>query len=508
MERSAALSFGRAARFFVAAIALCLVSTTAWGSTQLGRRVEKILRDYGFPQKSIGLEFLDEKGRSLVAINAESPRKPASNLKVLTTAAALSILGAEYQFETRLLASMAPEAGVIRGDLILRGTGDPNISGRFYNDDPTRLIEDWAAGLVQKLGLRHVTGSVVADDSFFDDVRFLPTWDPAQAGRWYSAQVSPLSFNDNCVDVRIEPATRVGAAAHVRILPQSRYFSIHGNLRTVAGRKRKVQIHRRPGTNVIRLSGEIGYRGNKNFYDHVTVDDPSLFLATVVKEALERRGVRIDGAVKRVAPEEYYYDEKTRRKGDGVKAKESVLVYHRSTLAQDLPVINKPSQNLHAEMLLKTLGARVFGRGTTEDGAAAVRKFLKDKRIPAPGIQLHDGSGLSHENRIAASTLVRTLHSARGEPYFKRFYDSLAVAGVDGTLKKRFRRQRRLHGQVHAKTGAIRGVSALSGFVRRGPLVWSFSILVGAGSPKSKSPRELQEALVAAMFEAMPTVAP
>lgn len=465
--------------------------------------VTRVLRNYGYGDSHVAIAVIDAKDRLRVGINETEPFKPASNMKILTSAAALYFLGADYEFRTELVATERVRGGQITGDLILRGTGDPNISGRFYDDDPLALLNKWAVELRRKLRLSRVTGDLIVDDSFFDDERFLPTWKRAQEGRWYSAQISPLSFNDNCVDIKIVPSSRVGERARIEMMPTCPAIQVTGAPRTVRGSVPRVMIRRTTGSNQIMISGKIGHK-TRNFFDHVAVDDPALVFGSVFAAVLRQQGIEIHGEVRRVNAGLGFYHKNSPQKRLRTLPSEELLVAHSSSLLRDLPVVNKRSQNLHAEILLKSLGARVVGRGTTMDGAQTIHTFLKQKGIPKPRLEVHDGSGLSHANRTAALTLARTLRSVMSESYFETFRGSLAISGVDGTLKKRFKRFRHLRGKVHAKTGNIAGVSALSGYVDGATTTWCFSILVRNFPRKAKSHRDLQEKLVAVVAKAVP----
>ena len=480
-------------------------------SSSLENQIRWLATQHGFGERNISVTVIDDRGRVRVGINRHAPFKPASNMKVLTTAAALHLLGASYEFETQLLSTSPIREHAIEGDLILRGTGDPNISGRFYDGGATALLRTWARQL-NAHGLWRVSGDLIVDDSFFDDVRFLPSWDRGQEGRWYSAQISSLSFNDNCIDVSIHPARSIGSRARVSIVPACSAIRAQGAPRTVPGSKWGITIHRKTGTNDLSIGGKIGQRVKGDFTDYVTVDDPAMFFGSVLARVLAEEGIEIAGRVRRVKAGDGYYDNASRqqtsarsgaresaRTAKSVAAGETLLVRHTSTLEQDLAVINKNSQNLHAEILLKSLGARVEGSGSVEGGARAIRRFVAEKGLRASGLEVRDGSGLSHENRVSSGLLAGVLRAVMAEPYFETFRDSLAVAGTDGTLRSKFWRSKQLHGRVMAKTGNISGVSSLSGYLTRGSKTWCFSILVNGfpGFPKgSKSVPDLQEKIL------------
>jgi D-alanyl-D-alanine carboxypeptidase/D-alanyl-D-alanine-endopeptidase (penicillin-binding protein 4) len=431
----------------------------------------------------------------VVALGADQPLKPASNMKLLTTAAGLTLLTPDHQYETTLTAGGAIRDGVLEGDLTIRGTGDPNISGRFHDDDPLRLFRAWAKTL-REAGIAEIRGDLVADDSYFDDVWFLPTWKRAQEGRWYSAQVSPLSLNDNCVDLHVKP-TKAGAPAIVQAVPVCDVLSITSAVTTAAQGPTKIAITRKTGTNEITVKGTVS-RSAAGWKDYVAVHDPALFFVHSFARVCRDAGIRLSGAVRRI--ERQPVAAQALRDG---RSQGTVLVRHTSSLRQDLPVINTRSQNLHAELLLKAMGAAAAGEGSIAGGVRAIGAFLANAHIPAAGISIADGSGLSHENRLTARALAAALAFMRRSPHGVLYRDSLAVAAESGTLARRFRSHKALVGNVWAKTGYIAGASALSGYVRRGEKTWVFSILMNHLPRGLTAAEALQERIIAEIYKAM-----
>ena len=476
----------------------------------LGARIAVEIARARFGEKNVAVAVVDENGELVVGINELESFKPASNQKLVTTAAALHFLGPDYTFETQVWACASLVRGAIAGDILVRGGGDPNISGRFHDDVADHLLRLWAARLYDA-GLRRIDGDVIADDRFFDDERFVPGWNRSQEASWYSAQISALSLNDNCLDITVRPASAAGQPARVEIEPPCSLLQIEASPKTIKQGKTSILVHRKTGTNVIRIKGSI--RKDRAFWKgHVTVDDPALFFAGAFVDALRKTGITVTGIARKAVRVDARAssvsgasdvaetrDQKSAPECD----RGQLLVQHASTLMEDLPVIQKRSQNLHAELLLKTLGARISGEGSRSGGERAIRRFLREKRIPTDGLVVGDGSGLSHDNRLTALLLAHLLHSTRGEPYFEQYRGALPVAGIDGTLKTRFRKPSVARGNVFAKTGFIRGVSALSGFVARGDRLWSFSILVNGFPPGVRSPKRLQERICEALYGAL-----
>lgn len=460
--------------------------------------LRKVIADAGLRGAQVAVAVVSDTGRAVVSIESDKPLKPASNQKVLTTAAALHWLGPDYAFETLLVASAPLRDGTIAGDVTLRGGADPNISGRFFGGDTTALLRDWSRRL-REAGLRRIQGDLIADDTLFDDVRFPEAWDPRQAEAWYSAQVSALSINDNCLDVTVRPASVPGRPARVEISPRCPLIEVVGAPETVIAGKSQVIVHRRAGTNQIVISGRIAFRAPP-WSGNVTIDDPAMVFGSTLAETLREAGIQLEGRVRKAQRNRAAPDGADRT---GKAPGRTVLVRHTSTLLEDLPVIQKRSQNLHAEMLLRLMGARAAGEGSARGGAEAILKFLEKKGIPAEGLVVSDGSGLSHENRVTAVLLARVLHSVRSEKHFAPYFESLPVAGKDGTLERRFQPPSPLHGTLHAKTGYIRQVSCLSGYIVKGERIWSFAVLVNGLSEGTAPAKRLQEKILERVHAAM-----
>ncbi len=489
----AALLSGRMRSAWLGGFLVVISASSSVSAESIEPEVRHIISSSGFRPFEVAVFILGDAGQTLAAINAAQPFKPASNQKVLTTAAALKLLGPGHTYRTSLGATVEIREGKVEGELVLRGTGDPSISSRYYKGGPATLFRQWARELREK-GLLRVTGGVVADDTFFDDVRLAPSWDERQQETWYSAQVSALTLNDNCVDVIVTPAA-MGRLARVEIVPACPLIEVEGAPQTVPGGKSRVVVHRKPGTNHVSVSGQIGissptWRGN------VTFHDPSLIFANTLILALKEEGIQVEGQIR-----------KAQRDADGRGSPLAprvlvALAEHSSTLLQDLGIILKRSQNLHAEILLKVLGAHRGGEGSVPGGDRAIREFLKTKKIPDTGVVVADGSGLSHQNRVTAAVLAKVLHSIRSERYFSDYLKSLPIAGEDGTLGKRFRRSP-VRGMLHAKTGYIRGVSCLSGYLVRDKKTASFSILVNREKGGIGGAKALQEAIAEQVYNSL-----
>jgi serine-type D-Ala-D-Ala carboxypeptidase/endopeptidase (penicillin-binding protein 4) len=418
-----------------------------------------------------------DHGDTLYAVNPQTPLSPASNIKLLTTAAALSALGPDYRFLTYAMTDGRVSNGVIDGDLILYGTGDPGLSSRFHarrDEVFHRLIDQLEAA-----GIREVRGDLVADASFLPGPLRPEGWDPRDLNDHFSAAVSALSFNENVLSVRIVPADVVGEPPRVHTIPDHASLDIVNLAQTVPGRSPRVALLRDDPMEPVRVEGSIGI-GSPDVWRQFTVSDPATFTASVFKATLESRGIALTGTVRTV---DRPGRSSVRRLSAPFAGKRGtrVLARHASEpLVAYLEVINKQSQNLYAESVFRTLGRTLHGSGSTTQSARAVTQTLSTLGVDTTGIVLLDGSGLSAGNRVSAGTLVELLGRMSDGPAWNTFWETLPEAGRPRELGRMYRTP--AAGNLRAKTGTIERVSALSGVVRAadGERL-AFSILMNRG---------------------------
>lgn len=405
-----------------------------------------------------------DRGDTLFSHNADLPLAPASNMKLFSTAAALYYLGPEFRYSTYALADGEVRDGVLNGDLILYGTGDPTISGRMLSGStgPLRALAD----TLLARGVREVRGDVVGDGSYFDDEWIGRGWSPDNFGAWYSAPVGALSISENVASVRVLPGA-AGGPARITTTPSTQGLAIHNRVTTMAGGRTVVRFEYEPAGLVI--SGQIA-RGHPGVARSAPIVDPSNFAAAAFRRVLEDRGVRVHGGVRVIHdPAE---SPVTFANRPGARNRERphprVLAIHLSpTLEEVITVTNHVSHNLFAEALLKTVGRVALGEGTFDAGARAIRYFLEcEAGTDTTALGIVDGSGLSPLNRITARATIQLLDVMTRDPHWEQYHMSLPEAG-----HARPRGLNRMHGtaaagNLRAKTGTIRNVSALSGYVR------------------------------------------
>jgi serine-type D-Ala-D-Ala carboxypeptidase/endopeptidase (penicillin-binding protein 4) len=401
-----------------------------------------------------------DRGDTLFSLNPDLPLAPASNMKLFTTAAALQYLGPDFRFSTYLLGAGELRDGVLHGDLILYGTGDPAISRRLL-DSSTAPFEAFADSLLGA-GIRAVSGDLVGDGSYFDTAWLGPGWKEEYRLAWYSAPVGALSFAENVVSVRVAPGAAAGDAAVVSTTPDTRSLALVNRVRTVTSGATNVRFRHAPEGIVV--EGQIRTR-HAGVSRAVPVVDPVNFATAALAAVLERRGIEVSGRVRTVTDPERSPATlfgTTHRGG----ASPRVLAVHLSpTLAEIAGVTNHVSHNLFAEALLKTVGRAALGEGTHRAGARAVQYLME---CEAGGGDLSrfapvDGSGLSVHNRATVRQTIRLLDAMTHSPEWEAYAASIPAAAVEGGL-------RRMHdtpaaGNLRAKTGTLIDVSALAGYV-------------------------------------------
>jgi D-alanyl-D-alanine carboxypeptidase/D-alanyl-D-alanine-endopeptidase (penicillin-binding protein 4) len=445
-------------------VILLLAAATALSAQTLGEAIEKVIESAPGLRGAIGIQVRDlETGTILYERNSRMPMTPASNGKLFSTALALTRLGPDYRFETRVLAPALPSPSGAVLSLRIAGSGDPALSGRAYpyekkagQTNPLAALEDLADQVVA-IGVRRV-GEVIGDDTLYP---FDPTpegW-TADDGTWeYGAPVSALTVHDNSILLTVRPLPNEPLAA-VSMNPRNDYFTVFNGLRVAPGLRRAVEVARAPGSRVVRISGTAPPGGGASTI-LLAVDDPALYAADTFKRLLEERGV----TVRRAARAEH------RMPGEAYTAPEGAVLARRTSppLVQILQVINKVSQNLHAELVLLETARVKRGDGSREKALEEMAEFLSSFGSEKGDTDLFDGSGLSRRDLVSPDTVARLLvqmHASHGE----QFRALLPVAGEDGTLATRFRGARDA-AAIRAKTGTISHVAALSGYAGDDPL--------------------------------------
>ncbi len=452
--------------FLCALLSVCPVLR---GQQSPATQVKAIVRSSKLQGVQIGVLVADvASGSIVVRHNADVALIPASNTKLVTTAAGLEQLGTGYKFATKLYLRGTLSDGLLDGDLLLVGGADPSFSGRFYDGDSTKVLRQWVAAL-HRLGLRKINGNLLLDVSATSGPAIHPEWPQDQLNRWYCAPVGALNLNDNCVDVRVS-AGKVGQPVRYSMGPEIPYYRVLNKMLTVSrGRKHAPWLHRPEGDSRLELRGTF-QGGRPAQVITITVPDPARFLGQVFKGLLAKSGIQLSG--------------KLQLSESPVTKPGRLIAVHTCPIDQVVTVINKRSQNLFAECLFRALGRKAGHPGSFVGGRKAVESYLS--KVGVEGARVADGSGLARGNRYSPRAMVAILRRMWSHAGRKTFFDSLSVAGTDGTLKRRMR-SGPAKGQVHAKTGYIKSVSALSGYLKtRGGRWLAFSLIFNGFQRKGK----------------------
>jgi len=439
----------------------------------LGDRIQAILERPAAQRASWGVLIADSSGgEPLFEYNAQKLFVPASNAKLYASALALARLGPDAVFETRLLAQGPVEGGVLKGDLALVGGGDPNLSARhlpyhpkleFRKDllEPMReLARQLAAG-----GVRVIEGDVVGDASRYVWDPYPPGWSLEDVSWGYGAPVSALAFNDNKVKVRIRPGSGPNAPAQLKIEPPLDYFNVRNLTRTASTRfvARRLDLRVHPGQRRLDVWGQISQRSPGRDME-VAVDDPAVFAALALRQALIDEGVEVRGGARGRYLETYAVDDLKALSSPAVEPAGRELAKRQSApLSQILQALNKDSHNLHAEMLLREVGYQRRNVGSVEAGVEEMRDFLKEVGLTPWEFYIEDGSGLSRKNLVSPEGTVKLLRAMGASENREVWLDALPVAGEDGTLDWRFSKTV-AKGRIRAKTGTLSHVTALAGY--------------------------------------------
>jgi len=499
-------------------------------SSPLGEQIANLLADPAVSRAHWGIAVTTLDGTPIYGLDEGKLFRPASTNKLFTTATAMALLGPSSTVKT-VVSFQAPAAdGTVTGDVTLVGYGDANLSGRTIpfvrpgtvaagqpSADPLRYIDELAAG-VAKAGVRHITGDVVASDW---------PWEPYPQGwgtddlLWgYGAPVSNLVIDDNEVLLTVTPGA-LHEPATVTLTPDIGYYRIQSTVKTTeGGSPGGVVPHRDAGEKILHVDGLVPV--GHPYVTEIAVDDPPAYAAFALRKKLEERGITADGTVRAEHefagdPDNFLHESKmplpagmTRMSATGAypPGPRPIVVTHVSpTLAEDVMVTLKESQNLHAEMMLRRLG-HAFGESTGEQystfaqGARVVRQWLMDAGIDGDDFTFYDGSGLSAKDVVTPRAQVQLLAYATKQAWFPLWKAALPVGGIDGTLGSRFK-DSSLKGHLFAKTGTLGESRALAGYVdcASGRQV-IFSIMVDDHAPGNPADHGVMDKIVAAIAAA------
>jgi D-alanyl-D-alanine carboxypeptidase/D-alanyl-D-alanine-endopeptidase (penicillin-binding protein 4) len=430
----------------------------------LHQRLSNHLAQPKFSAAAWGVKILSlDTGHVLFEHDAGKLLKPASNAKLYTSALAFDRLGREFRIKTSLLSKSRPaRTGTLRGDLVVYGRGDPSFAARFHRGAHTNLLGPLVAA-IRSAGVKRIVGDLVGDESFFHGPPLGTqwTWDDLQHD--YGAEASALSVEDNTVELLISPGLKAGAPCRITTLPASDFLRFDNRTRTIgAGGWSGLSLYRPIGGNTVYVHGQLPL-DSTNWVDAITVWRPALWFVTLLREELARAGILVSGRVRAMD----WLDREAR--SDEARGLVELASVESPALSELVARTMKPSQNLYAQLLLLQVGAARHSptntAATTESlGLAELREFLAGAGIGRDEALLEEGSGLSRGALVTPNATVKLLQFMDRHRYAKSFRDTLPIAGLDGTLRRRMKATAAFD-NARAKTGTLRYVNTLSGYV-------------------------------------------
>lgn len=497
----------------------------------LADRIASIVRAPGVSRAHWGVAVTTMDGTPIFGLNEGQYFRPASNAKLFTTAAAMHLLGPESKVQTALVSERADAAGIVHGNLRLIGNGDANLSGRHlpYRSpaqiaaacpascppaDPFGPLREMVRDLKQQESVTSIGGDIVAGGAMWPSEPYGVDWTLDDIVWGYSAPVSEITVNDNQIELTVLPGAKAGDAATVTLLPSLPYYTLDVQVTTVAADAHaQVDMTRAPGTKTLRIFGTIAL--GKPDKEQIAIEDPAEYAALALKSVLQSEGIAVSGQARadhtQTAPGLSFASvaqplPKLRTAPGQIETNIDYLGFavRRSSgpLAEDVAVTLKVSQNLHAELMLRRLGAAYGGEGSAAGGARVVRQFLLNAGLDGDDFVLYDGSGLSGRDLVTPRATAKLLGYAATQPWFAAWRAGLPVGGEDGSLASRFARAP-LKDHVFAKTGTLGESRALSGYVDAASgKTLIFSVMVDTHTPATTADRVAMDAIVEAIAAA------
>ncbi len=433
------------------------------------RRLAALLDAPPFNRAAWAIYAVDDRGRVLVDRNGSRYAVPASNTKLIVSATAAALLPPDFRARTSVFVNGTVSEGVLRGDLVLYGRGDPSFSTRCFGvdtlaagvcDSSYRPMNALADSVLAR-GIKRITGRVVGDGSYFEPLMQHTNWNAFDLNWWYAAPVTGLAYNDNSIDFHITPGAAVDQPPTITWSPDLGLIGFENRARTGpadSGSTIGDNFFRKAGTWEIWAEGRVAL-GRRPWVESFAVPDPNLYAARALAHALQQRGIAIEGGSGSTS------DSLTFR---AARCCGAPLAEYVGRPLPDLifPILNT-SQNLFAEALLKILGRERGTGGSWEAGLEVERRFLIDSvRLDSTSFALDDGSGLSAGNLVSPAAFVQLLRYMRASSHAAPFLAGMPRSGGPGSLRTRFM-MTPLEGRVVAKTGSINRVNTLSGYIEK-----------------------------------------
>jgi D-alanyl-D-alanine carboxypeptidase/D-alanyl-D-alanine-endopeptidase (penicillin-binding protein 4) len=455
------------------------VSRTTNSLTELQSRINDILDKPELASAMVGIKVASlDTGKILFEENAHKLLRPASNMKMYTVSTAIDRLTPDFKFTTSVYAAARPDnSGVIKGNLTIFGRGDPSLAARFNNGDYFKAIDDLASKIVAA-GVKRVDGDLIGDESYFVGPQYGAGWEWEDLTWYYGAEVTPLTVNDNALDLFIKPGPAVGKPALITTGPPDPLLTIVNKVTTAPkGTPRQLSVTRDLGADIITITGSIALE-DKGYTGGIGISHPAMLFVYLLRSALAKQGVTVKG---RSRTQNLNTDVSSAKNTQPMitasmtattkPPQVEIATYQSPPFSLIAAQTLKPSQNLYTELILRTLGKVVAptitdnANPTSEDqGLETVKNFLQSAGIRPDSLVLSDGSGLSRNDMITAEASVQLLTFMSRHRFAEVFRNALPIAGVDGTLRSRFKNTP-AENNLRAKTGSLSSAASLSGYV-------------------------------------------
>jgi D-alanyl-D-alanine carboxypeptidase/D-alanyl-D-alanine-endopeptidase (penicillin-binding protein 4) len=446
--------------------------------------LNRIFGDNRTADAQLGVEIYSlDREETIYEMNSSNLFMPASNNKIITAAVALICLGPDYRFRTQVLTDGSTADGVLKGDLIIVGFGDPFSSSRMPPKDPFLAFREWAAKLKQ-FGIRSIDGRIVGDGGSFEGKEYGRAWEWEDLTEGFAAPVSALQFNENLAGMDIKPGSTAGSPALITVAPLPNYLFVDNKVVTQAATKNnRIEVTHDRSMEAVTLSGTLQLQSS-GIYRTVAVLFPIRYYLSALKQVLSEEGIDVSRC--------------TTDESKGARTMTSSLLWTHASppLSELLPPLMKMSLNLGMETLVRTLGLETRNEGTFAAGKEALEETLDRMGLKKESYSYADGSGLSRMNLVSPKAVIRVLKYMRQQESFAHFYDAFPIAGVDGTLAGRMKKTK-AEGNARAKTGTFTNSSALSGYVKSmdGEML-AFSILMNNFLVSKDVAEKLQDSAV------------
>lgn len=447
------------------------------GVDNFRKSVSSILTNACLRKNNYGIKIYSlDRGETLYEIRSKRLFIPASNAKVLTTAVALKYLGSNYRFATRIYTDGILEDETLKGNLYIKGSGDPKL----VTEQLWLMVNE-----LRNLPIKRIEGNIIADDSFFDDQKRIKTWIKNPGAQAYEAPLGALSFNFNTVKVYVSPGQKVGDQPRIVIEPENGYINLENNAQTLRpGKRRRLIVNRvdKKDHDLITISGGINLGQPRAEY-FLNITNPTQYALNVFKSYIDLSGITFGGQL---------------QQGKVPDDAEELHMHEGEPLALALRGLNKFSNNFVAEQILKTIGGDHLSLpGSTQKGLRVFEKYMKQLGYEPGQYSIHDGSGLSRQNRLSPKIIVDILRNVKDDlSIYPEFVAALGIMGVDGNVKNRMRKVAS-SSKARVKTGTLNFVSALSGFFqsKEGEL-FAFSILMNDLKCSNERVKKIQDQII------------